>query len=163
MISAIKYHGCLSKRNFFIMPIDYSKYPDNWFTEIRPSILKRASNKCENCGVPNYAVGHRNEDGNFVPIAGNITADLAGEGLSYPSLNPIEYKEAREIADNETFCCVYGFKYIVIVLTIAHLNHNVEDNSPENLAALCQKCHNVHDIEFRKRNRKLNKGQLSLF
>jgi len=34
------------------MPIDYSEYPDNWFTEIRPAILKRAENCCE--GSPKY-------------------------------------------------------------------------------------------------------------
>ncbi len=35
------------------MPIDYSKYPPNWKTEIVPAILKRANNKCEFCGVEN--------------------------------------------------------------------------------------------------------------
>jgi len=34
------------------MAIDYSKYPPNWLTEIRPRILKRAKNKCE--GSPKY-------------------------------------------------------------------------------------------------------------
>ena len=33
------------------MPIDYKKYPKNWKSEIRPSILKRANNCCEFCGV----------------------------------------------------------------------------------------------------------------
>lgn len=37
------------------MPIDYSKYPKNWHSEIRPRILKRADNLCEWCGLPNYA------------------------------------------------------------------------------------------------------------
>jgi hypothetical protein len=36
------------------MPIDYSKYPKNWKTEIRPKILERAKNRCENCGVKNH-------------------------------------------------------------------------------------------------------------
>ncbi|NBW09817.1 MAG: hypothetical protein EBR82_17510 [Caulobacteraceae bacterium] len=36
------------------MPIDYSKYPPNWLTEIRPRILLRANHCCEVCGVPNY-------------------------------------------------------------------------------------------------------------
>lgn len=35
------------------MPIDYSKYPPNWKTEIRPRILKRAKNECEFCDVEN--------------------------------------------------------------------------------------------------------------
>lgn len=38
------------------MPIDYKKYPKNWLSEIRPRVLKRADNKCEFCGVENYAL-----------------------------------------------------------------------------------------------------------
>jgi len=38
------------------MPIDYSKYPPNWKTEIRPAILERADNKCEFCGIANYTI-----------------------------------------------------------------------------------------------------------
>ena len=38
------------------MPIDYKNYPDNWKTEIRPATLKRAGNKCENCGAENYGL-----------------------------------------------------------------------------------------------------------
>ncbi len=37
------------------MPIDYNKYPPNWKTEIRPRILERANQCCENCGLPNYS------------------------------------------------------------------------------------------------------------
>jgi hypothetical protein len=29
------------------MPINYSRYPKNWKTEIRPRIMKRANNTCE--------------------------------------------------------------------------------------------------------------------
>ena len=41
------------------MPIDYAKYPPNWKTEIRPRILKRANNCCEECGVENYSYVER--------------------------------------------------------------------------------------------------------
>jgi hypothetical protein len=41
------------------MPINYSLYPPNWLTEIRPTILKRANNRCEKCGVENYATVYR--------------------------------------------------------------------------------------------------------
>jgi 5-methylcytosine-specific restriction endonuclease McrA len=44
-----------------------------------------------------------------------------------------------------------------VVLTIAHLDHNPKHNDPENLRALCQKCHNNHDAPFRLENRKRNK------
>lgn len=36
------------------MPCDYNKYPPGWKTEIRPRILKRASNRCEFCLAENY-------------------------------------------------------------------------------------------------------------
>lgn len=36
------------------MPVDYSIYPPNWKTEIRPRILERAGNRCEFCGAENY-------------------------------------------------------------------------------------------------------------
>lgn len=36
------------------MPCDYKEYPENWLSEIRPRILKRADNRCEWCGAENY-------------------------------------------------------------------------------------------------------------
>jgi hypothetical protein len=32
-----------------------------------------------------------------------------------------------------------------VVLTTAHLNHDTSDNQPDNLRAMCQKCHLVYD------------------
>jgi hypothetical protein len=40
------------------MPIDYKKYPKNW-KELRASVLNRANNKCEFCGVENYSFVNR--------------------------------------------------------------------------------------------------------
>jgi hypothetical protein len=37
------------------MPVDYSEYPPDWLS-IRERILLRAGNKCETCGIANYAV-----------------------------------------------------------------------------------------------------------
>ena len=37
-----------------------------------------------------------------------------------------------------------------VVLTIAHLNHRPEDNGDDNLAALCQRCHNRYDGPARR-------------
>lgn len=42
-----------------MMPIDYRKYPANWLSEIRPRILARANNCCEQCGIANYAINPR--------------------------------------------------------------------------------------------------------
>lgn len=54
-----------------------------------------------------------------------------------------------------------------VVLTVAHLNHDITDNRDENLQAMCQGCHNKYDKEYRQANRaktRRNKSrQLSLF
>lgn len=54
----------------------------------------------------------------------------------------------------------------IVVLTVAHLNHQPEDCREENLAALCQKCHNAYDAPMRRagivRRRREAVGQLML-
>ena len=141
-----------------IKPENKSRYPENWKQISEDIRFNRANNRCEFCGVPNYAVGHRDEDGRFVPIAGNIYADCAVKGLSYPSLNSLTFTEAKKIADSETFNCLWGYKYIVIVLTVAHLDHQPENCDPENLKAMCQKCHNSYDRSHR--NRTVKNGRM---
>ena len=39
-----------------------------------------------------------------------------------------------------------------IVLTVAHLNHKPEDCRPENLKAMCQRCHLRYDHDHHQRN-----------
>ena len=41
-----------------------------------------------------------------------------------------------------------------VVLTVAHLDHTPENNADDNLAALCQRCHNTYDAPKRHANRK---------
>lgn len=55
----------------------------------------------------------------------------------------------------------------IVVLTTAHVHdHRPENASFLNLAALCQKCHNGHDAEMRRTNRRerlrLESGQIEL-
>lgn len=143
------------------MPIDYSKYSKNWNLISRFIRFYRAKNKCEICGVQNYGIGYR-ENGEFIPIAGNVYADYAGQGLSYPSLQPMTYSEAKDIADFENEYDTEGRKYIVIVLTVAHLDHDINNNSFFNLKAMCQKCHNSYDKSYRRSNRIKKKRQTEL-
>lgn len=88
------------------MPCDYSKYPDDWFTRIRPDILRRDGLMCKFCGA----------------------------------LNDLPHPET-------------GSK---VILTIAHLDQDITNTAYENLAALCQRCHNRHDAPFRVRHRATN-------
>ena len=54
-----------------------------------------------------------------------------------------------------------------VILTVAHLDHQPENNKPDNLAALCQRCHNRYDAPHRraslKRRRDQESGQKQLF
>ncbi len=51
---------------------------------------------------------------------------------------------------------------IRIILTVAHLDHTPENCEYSNLKAMCQKCHNNHDIPHRKETIRNSKtiGQL---
>ena len=125
------------------MPIDYSKYPDNWKTEIVPRILKRADNKCENCGVGNHEI----------VWSGKIYTRQKGR-YSWRTLwftNWVDLKLNRSLLAPKV-------KLVEIVLTIAHLDHDEgnKDVKDERLKALCQKCHLGYDAEEKYR-RAVNK------
>lgn len=123
------------------MPIDYKKYPPSWKTEIRPAILERAKHCCEQCGLKNHAVGYRNSEGMFIECHAWL------------------YNESKVTPD--------GHKVIKIVLTIAHLDHDITNNDPANLRALCQKCHlSLDKDQHRQSSRKTinkKKGLQELF
>ena len=139
------------------MPIDYKKYPPNW-KDLRKQVLQRANNCCEFCGLPNYAVGYR-EDCIFFPICGNIEVDKAGRG-------ELPYKEARLVCKVNNQNQPSNEKYIIIVLTIAHIDHDPENHSVsiDRLRALCQKCHLALDKDkhLQTRQKSKNKKQNSL-
>jgi len=40
----------------------------------------------------------------------------------------------------------------VVVLTVAHLDHQPENCADDNLRALCQRCHNRYDQPHRRKN-----------
>lgn len=47
-----------------------------------------------------------------------------------------------------------------VVLASAHLNHDPSDNRSRNLAALCQRCHMLHDADHHRRRRWFNAFRL---
>ncbi len=114
------------------MPWDKSKYPANW-DEIRAAILQRAGDRCEGCGVPNHERGARDCHGKW-------RSESYLEGLC---------------SDMGDMLFPDGYPDIIrLVLTIAHLDHNPQNNDPDNLRAYCQLCHNRHDAAMRAEHRR---------
>lgn len=140
------------------MPVDWSKYPANW-QSVRRKILHRAGGDdrdprvgacCEWCGLRNYAVGYR-DNGDFRPIKGNLYIDLMEYATSY--------REARELADHANDWGDGIHRYIVVVLTIAHVHDpNPQNVNSDNLAALCQQCHIRWDVRQRRERRRIREG-----
>lgn len=131
------------------MPVDMKAYGPEW-PEIRAEILARERNRCKFCGVANGAVGARDVNGAWVPKA---VIEL---------MEPVDMFETERL---KRFGRVQ-VKIITIVLTIAHLDHDITDHNRDRLAALCQACHNNYDKDYRAANRKRNRlrksGQLAL-
>lgn len=100
-------------------------------------MLTRSKHRCEFCGVRNYLVGYRDEDGVF-----------------------------HEIPNGKQGWLLNGHKMIRIVLTIAHLDHDPTHNDgyeatgklkrkrTSNRRSLCQRCHNRFDIKHRVATRR---------
>ncbi|MCF6120523.1 hypothetical protein L2449_27240 [Mesorhizobium muleiense] len=42
----------------------------------------------------------------------------------------------------------------IVVLTVAHIHHDLRRNGPADLRHWCQRCHNKHDAPFRLANRR---------
>jgi len=138
------------------MPIDYKKYDKDWKTVIRPAILERAENKCEQCGVENGKAIFRGkyqgvdvyQDGNANIYNAANSELIVEEGWDY-DVQPSTGDENQ--------------KAIKVVLTISHTDHDISNNDYSNLKALCQRCHLRHDAAHHARTRSKNKKQIDLF
>lgn len=102
--------------------MNYSDYSEDWRDIIRPSILKRDNYKCKHCGVQHKARAYRNTTGNYT-----IVDEFA-----------------------EQWAKQNGKKVITIFLNVAHLDHNKQNNDPQNLLSLCPVCHSKNDKEHKK-------------
>lgn len=127
------------------MPINYKLYHKNWKTEIRPAILSRANNSCEQCEVENYTVGYWDKSGKF------WTAEKCIDLLEETEYDIFEHELSHIPIDKNP---------VKVVLTISHTDHDISNNYYSNLKALCQICHNRHDSKYRSENRKNKQPKL---
>jgi len=117
------------------MPCDYKLYAPDW-KQIRAAILERSRQKCENCGVSNGAFIFRSV--NFSSWY-DPTQDAY---FSYPSGEP----------EPDWYVAECREKGVTIVLTIAHANHDIQDNRDSNLFSWCQLCHLRYDAAHHAAN-----------
>ena len=127
------------------MPIDYSKYPPNWRTEIVPRILKRDGNKCKICGLDNYQ--------KVYAVKLYVRSAINGRY----GFKSIWFRDRRD-ADKVRPVSFGNVRTIKVVLTVAHLDHDETnfDISDDRLMAMCQWCHLNYDAKekFRRINNK---------
>lgn len=114
------------------MPIDKSKYPKDW-KSIALKIKTAADWTCQECSRPCRKPGEDWID---------FIATLAPEWLN---------QTCEEVTDDSG---MHGYvdKPQRFCLTVAHLDHDTTNNSPDNLRALCSGCHLRYDAPLHRRN-----------
>lgn len=121
-----------------IKPENRARYPANWASEIRPAILARAKECCEQCKAKNGSVVCREMSGeSYMTEDGYVFDSSNGDCLGRARL--YDYPAGR---------------YVTIVLTVAHLDHRPENCDPENLRAWCQRCHLRYDQAHHNESRR---------
>lgn len=111
------------------MPIDRSRYPDNWKDISRSIRVDRAGNRCEctghcgdahfegRCNAPNWSTIRRS------------------------NRNPAIWHDPDTIKPENWS----NYHLVFVILTTAHLDHDTHNNDHNNLLAMCQRCHLNHD------------------
>ena len=116
------------------MPVDWTKYPADWKSSIRPRILRRAAGRCEcrgECGLDHEG---------RCPEIDRTPARWAAAQQALPGL-----QLARP----------------TVILTIAHMDHDTTHNEDANLRALCQRCHLRYDRTHHAQSRAQNQARRS--
>ena len=133
------------------MPVNKSRYPDNWKEISHHVRFERANGYCEWCGVKHGTYGARDRDGKFIPqdVIDEVYGMQSDAGYAY--LKSFGWNDYPDL--------------IKIVLTTAHIGipkypGDTGDKSDKmdcrlnNLVALCQRCHLRFDIEEHIANRR---------
>lgn len=121
------------------MPIDYSKYPPNWKTEIVPAVRERSGDKCEVCGLENsqrvwsYRMWVKDNNGRY-----KLKSFWTESQSDLNRVEPFAYP---------------GTKQVKVILTVAHLDHDEEnwEVDLERLRHMCQYCHLNYDAKEKYR------------
>ena len=125
-------------------------YPIDWPELSRMVRFERAGGRCERCGRPHGRDVIHLGDGRWWDAERGRWRD--GRGRRVRGLSPPDAIEARQP-------CLGGLGPVAVlpvtrvVLASCHLRHDPSRNRPSDLAALCQRCHMLHDAPEHRRTR----------
>lgn len=119
------------------MPLNRKNYPADW-EDISLRVREAAGWRCQWCGAGNLTVIKRL--GRYAYTQGQYRIDWA----QYISVaNPTD--GSVEVTAGMPWSRMKYHGLTKVILTVAHLDRNTDNNEPENLIALCQRCHLNHD------------------
>ena len=145
-----------------IKPENIARYPAEW-PAIRLQVLQRARYRCEwpGCGAQHHALGRWQ-----LTVAGWVFRDCTAQLLA-GRRQLLTFTERRALCAADLDLAQEG-KLIVIVLTVAHLDHVPEHCELTNLRAWCQRHHLAYDQDhhrqtaYMSRREKANTMELPL-
>ncbi|RZT46432.1 hypothetical protein EV283_3380 [Sphingomonas sp. BK036] len=111
-------------------------YPIDWRELSQLVRFRRAKRRCDHCHRPHGKVVVHLGDGRWWDPNRSIWRDGRGRRVRLPGDNIIA-----------------SIRSTRVVLACAHLDHDPTNSAQYNLAALCQRCHRVHDATEHRRRR----------
>ncbi|MCJ2091003.1 hypothetical protein MKK67_00540 [Methylobacterium sp. J-072] len=114
-------------------------YPIDWKQLSAVIRFVRARGRCEGCGRPHLQDVQHLGDGRWWDV--EVMRWRDGQGRLVRRILPAP----ERMTEDEV-------RMTRVVLATAHRNHDTTDNTDANLAALCQRCHMLHDrLEHQRR------------
>ena len=125
-------------------------YPIDWPELSRIVRFKRAGGRCEGCGRPHGRDVVHLGDGRWWDEERSCWRDDRGRRLrGLPRLGCEPVAQPALIGDVAS----PAHRTTRVVLASAHRDHDPTNNEQRNLAALCQRCHILHDAPEHRRRR----------